>query len=119
MVPLNFPAKLAKLLVVESVTLAQGLARAYRRERRRRRPRQTVGATLRPGQHTPLWNELRRQLQPHLRKYGQQVKLGRLVGLPRQRINAYVTRGTQMPDAERTLQLTAWLLATRQGRPPS
>lgn len=74
------------------------------------------GATLRPGKHTPLWNELRAQLRPHLYKRGQQANLGRLLGLPRQRINAFVTGGGQMPDAERTLQLLAWLMAVRDGR---
>ena len=78
-----------------------------------------VGATLRPGKNTPLWNELRAQLRPHLHKRGQQVNLGRMLDLPRQRINAFVTGGGQMPDAERTLQLLAWLMAVRQGRRPA
>lgn len=77
------------------------------------------GKTLRPGRNTPLWNELRRQLRPHLRKYGYQANLGRLLGLPRQRVNAFVTGGGEMPDAERTLQLLAWLVAVRKGLRPS
>lgn len=77
------------------------------------------GRTLRPGKETPLWNKLRAQLRPELQKYGQQVNLGRVLGLPRQRINAFVTGGGQMPDAERTLQLLAWLIAVRQGKRPS
>lgn len=76
------------------------------------------GSTLRPGKQTPLWNQLRAQLRPHLRRYGQQVNLGRMLGLPRQRINAFVTGGGRMPDAERTLQLLVWLVAARQGRRP-
>ncbi|MDB6115499.1 MAG: hypothetical protein JWQ62_2444 [Lacunisphaera sp.] len=90
-------------------------AKAYRL--RRKRPQ--VGATLRPGVETPLWNELRAALRPHLRHYGTQVNLGRVLGLSRQQINSFVTRGKRMPDAERTLQLLAWLAATRQGRRPS
>jgi hypothetical protein len=77
------------------------------------------GKTLRPGQETPLWNELRRQLRPRLRRYGDQAILGRLLGLPRQRINAFVTGGGQMPDAERTLQLLVWLSAARHGPRPT
>ena len=77
------------------------------------------GRTLRPSKQTPLWNQLRAQLRPHLRRYGQQVNLGRMLGLPRQRINSFVTGGGQMPDAERTLQLLVWLVAVRQGRRPS
>ena len=66
-----------------------------------------------------MWNELRRQLRPFLKEYGRQVNLGRLLGLPRQRINAFVTGGGEMPDAERTLQLLAWLVAVRKGSRPS
>jgi hypothetical protein len=87
---------------------------ALRLQRRRSR-----GRTLRPGSSTPLWNSLRSQLRPHLKRYGDQVNLGRIIGLPRQRINAYVTRGTEMPDAERTRQLLMWLSAARQGKRPA
>ncbi len=90
--------------------------KAYRLEPERTK---RGGRTLRPGKQTPLWNQLRAQLRPQLRSYGQQVNLGRMLGLPRQRINAFVTGGGQMPDAERTLQLIVWLVAVRQGRRPS
>jgi hypothetical protein len=97
--------------------LAGEVTKAFRVEGRRRSRR--GGRTLRPGRETPLWNELRRQLRPYLKQYGHQANLGRLLGLPRQRINAYVTGGNQMPDAERTLQLLVWLRAVRSGRRPS
>jgi len=74
---------------------------------------------LRPGRHTPLWNELAGEIRPYLRKYGDQVNLGRLLGLPRQRIHTYFVKRTQIPDAERALQFLAWLIAVRQGRRPS
>ena len=48
-----------------------------------------------------------------------QANLGRLLGLPRQRINAFVTGGGEMPDAERILQLLAWLLAAKKGQRPA
>jgi hypothetical protein len=34
-------------------------------------------------------------------------------------VNSFVTGGGRMPDAERTLQLLAWLVAVRQGRRPA
>lgn len=113
---LDLPVALADVIVAAAAAMARQTAQSFRLEQRRR----TVkgGGTLRPGRETPLWNELRRQLQLQLLKYGHQANLGRLLGLPRQRINAFVTGGGQMPDAERTLQLLAWLMAVQQGRRP-
>jgi hypothetical protein len=113
--PARFPTGLAEAILLVGEELLRQSSRAFRIER----PRIRRGATLRPGKRTPLWNELRALLRPELRKYGEQVNLGRLLGLPRQRINAYVTSGKQMPDAERTLQLLAWLIAVRKKRRPS
>ena len=106
------------LLVIEHTAegMVEHLNQAFRIEKQRSR---RGGKTLRPGPSTPLWNELRRQLRPYLRKYGYQANLGRLLGLPRQRVNAFVTGGGEMPDAERTLQLIAWLIAVRKGLRPS
>ncbi|PTX91798.1 hypothetical protein [Opitutus sp. ER46] len=64
------------------------------------------GRTLRPGEGTPLWNALRRRLGAELR-FGDQARLARMLGLPRQRVNEFLTGGRQMPDAERALQLLA------------
>lgn len=79
----------------------------------------TRGGTLRPGKDTPLWNELRAQIRPYLRRRGTQAQLGRILGMPRQRVNEYITRGRCMPDAERTLQLIAWLISARAGARPT
>jgi hypothetical protein len=76
------------------------------------------GATLRPGKDTPLWNELRQRLRSCSRRRGAQAKMARFLGLPRQRVNAFLTTGHRMPDAERTLQLIVWLIATESGRQP-
>ncbi len=92
---------------------------ADRRKAFRLARRPHIGAALRPGRETPLWNALAAEVRPHLKRYGAQVNLGRLLGLPRQQVNAFFTRRTRMPDAERTLQLIAWLIAVRQQRPPS
>jgi len=73
------------------------------------------GVTLRPGVQTPLWNFLREEMKPFLKEHGVQARLGRLLGLHRQAVNAYFTRGSRMPDAERTLLLLAWLMARRSG----
>jgi hypothetical protein len=108
---------LAELLGIGAIELARYVHQAFRIEPRRRPAK--GGRTLRPGNDTPLWNEFRLQIRPHLRKYGRQANLGRLLGLPRQRVNAFVTSGREMPDAERTLQLLVWLALVRSGRPPS
>ncbi|HUJ44239.1 MAG TPA: hypothetical protein VLW52_11585 [Opitutaceae bacterium] len=100
---------LADLIIEAAVEMTRQSRKAYRIRHRPHR-----GATLRPGRETPLWNELRAQLRPYLVKYGDQANLGRLLALPRQRINAFVTGGGEMPDAERTLQLLAWLMAVRR-----
>lgn len=111
---LQLPVELTEVILNAAVAMAKDAHKAYRISNRKR-----IGQTLRPGKETPLWNELRKQLRRHLRKYGDQANLGRMVGLPRQRVNAYMTQGTQMPDAERTLQMLAWLMATQQGKRPS
>ena len=90
-------------------------ARQKKRHRRRRR----VGATLRPGRGTPLWNELRKPVRIATSKRGEQAKLARVLGLPRQRVNSYLTSGRQMPDAERTLLMVGWLAARARKQPMS
>lgn len=114
---LELPLVLLEALFEGASEMAKHTSQAFRIEHRRRT--RHGGGTLRPGPETPLWNVLRAQLRPHLRTYGSQVNLGRVLGLPRQRINAFVTGGGQMPDAERTLQLLCWLIAVRRGRPSS
>jgi hypothetical protein len=96
--------------------LAERRGKALAIEWRRRRAGEGAWTALHPGPHTPLWNELRRQLRPHLRKHGSQAALGRVLGLHRQQVNAFVTGGGRMPDAERTLLLLAWLMAERRRR---
>jgi hypothetical protein len=114
---LRSEVELARLIAGFAREMARRRVEAFRIESRPR-GRLRGGRTLRPGKETPLWNELRRQLRPRLRRYGEQVNLGRLLGLPRQRINAFVTGGAEMPDAERTLQLLVWLTSVRPGSRP-
>jgi hypothetical protein len=98
--------------------LVRGAEMVVRHSAKAFRGRRSAGSgqTLRPGPDTPLWNDLRKELRPHLRRYGEQALLGRELDLPRQRVNAFVTAGTEMPDAERTLQLLVWLSLVRSRR---
>ena len=59
------------------------------------------------------------ELEPQLKKHGAQAQLARSLGLDRQAVHAFVKSRTRMPDAERTLQLVAWLMAVREGEPPA
>lgn len=112
---LRLPTDLAFLLLSTALEFSQARTRAFRVSAKRSR----AGRTLRPGPQTPLWNQLRSLVQAHVTRHGDQVKLARLLGLPRQRVHAFLTQGGQMPDAERTLQLLAWLLAMQEQRPPA
>ncbi len=113
---MDLPLGLAEVLLEASIFAASQASRAFRL---RSNPRARRGRTLRPGIETPLWNALRAQLRPHVRRRGSQARLARLLGLPRQRVNAYLTGGREMPDAERVLQLLAWLSAVRRKIPPT
>jgi len=74
------------------------------------------GQTLRPGVDTPLWNALVAELRSKLSRRGEKVKLGRFLGVPRQRIDEFVTGRRALPDAERTLLLLCWLDAKNRGK---
>lgn len=112
---LNLPVGLCQLIASAAIEMSKQAHRAYRIHK----PGRHRGGTLRPGRQTPLWNELRRQLRSHVVRYGEQANLGRVLGLPRQRVQAFLTAGSEMPDAERTLQLLAWLAAVGRGHRPS
>jgi hypothetical protein len=94
-------------------------ARARRRAKVRVRAANALtrrGWSLHPGPGTPLWNELVRQVTPHLRRRGRKAQLARILGLPRQRLQDCLKAKRSMLDAERTLVLLAWLTAKRRGR---
>ena len=104
--PSPLPLALVEDLIAAAVTAAREARKAQTRVRPRPRRRRL---TLRPGPETPLWNELVRQVRPHLRKYGAKAQLARLLGLPRQRLQDCLKAGSASLDAERTLQLLGWL----------
>lgn len=108
---LALPGELAIRLFEAALDAA---SRADTARRARRRPRR--GITLQPGPDTPLWNELVRQVTPHLRKRGSKVRLARLLGVPRQRLQVCLKAQTACLDAERTLLLLGWLAARSRGR---
>jgi hypothetical protein len=75
----------------------------------------SAGMTLKPGAGTPLWNELAAAVRAQLTRYGEQARLGRVLGLPRQRVHELLKSRKHLPDAERTLLLLAWLHARSRG----
>ena len=80
--------------------------------------RRRGGTALHPGRETPLWNELMTQAGRQLRRRGDQAKLARFLGVPRQRVHEFLRRRDRLPDAERTLRLLVWLVARQSGRDP-
>lgn len=104
-------------LLDEAVKAASEAARKQYRERKRR-PRDGRYAALQPGPDTPLWNALAQECEKHLGRYGAKANLGRVLGLPRQRIHQLLVAKTACADAERTLQLVGWLLARQRGLTP-
>jgi hypothetical protein len=104
-------AELALLLTEGAVKAAREAIKTAQRSRRPKR-----GETLKPGLDTPLWNALSAAVQTKLTRYGEKAKLGRILGVPRQRVHEILRTRRQLPDAERTLLLLAWLHAKNSGR---
>lgn len=92
----------------------QAAQRASRARLERRPPKR--GRTLLPGPDTPLWNELVRQVRPHLRRRGSKNLLAHLLGISRQRLHRCLKARRGFLDAERTLLLLAWVQARQKGR---
>ncbi len=79
------------------------------------RRRTSIGQTLKPGPHSPLWNQLAAAVRAELTRYGEKARLARVLGLPRQRVHELLKSRRHLPDAERTLLLLAWLHARHRG----
>jgi hypothetical protein len=107
-------APLTDGLIAAAEITAKAARKKYREVTRRR-----GYEALRPGPDTPLWNELARACAQTLTRYGEKAKLARLVGMSRQRLHVLLVARTACADAERTLQLLAWLRARRRGRNPA
>jgi len=108
---LDLPAELAVALMEAAV---KSIRRTLQEARRARQPRR--GETLKPGTDTPIWNELATAVRAQLTRRGDKAKLGRVLGLPRQRVNELLRVRSYLPDAERTLLLLVWLQARRAGQ---
>jgi hypothetical protein len=106
-----FPLELAALLLEAAFDSVRESVRDAQRSRRPKR-----GKTLRPGTDTPLWNSLVLAVNAQFTRYGDKARLGRVLGLPRQRIYEIFRRRRHLPDAERTLLLLIWLQARRAGQ---
>lgn len=119
-IPFRLPARLDQIAAPVEALVTSALEYAKEAARRRnglRRPR--VGSTLRPGPDTPLWNALADEVEPLVRVFGEQAKLGRKLNLPRQRIHQFFIARSQMPDAERVLELLLWLVRQRPRPAPA
>ena len=88
-------------------------AKQVARRTRERRDR----ATLRPGVHPPLWNALAHVCAHRLTRRGDNARLARILGLSRQRLHVLLVARSACPDAERALQLLAWLGASHRLSP--
>jgi len=100
------------------VTGAQAAAKVTR-QKYREATRVRRGSVLHPGPDTPLWNELATTAQKLLTRRGEKAKLARYLDVPRQRVHLLLVAKTACPDAERALQLLAWINARRAGRYPA
>ena len=108
---LELPLDLAIALMEAAATSVRDSVQQHRHKRRPRR-----GETLKPGADTPLWNELVGAVRAQLTgRYGEKARLGRVLGLPRQRVNDFLHNRTCLLDAERALLLLVWLQLRRQG----
>lgn len=113
-IPLHPRLRQFEPLVSELALAAKETLRAARKKYRAARRKQR-GTTLAPGMQTPLWNELALACERQLTRYGAKAKLARFLGVSRQRIHLLLVAKTACADAERTLQLVAWLASQRRG----
>jgi hypothetical protein len=84
---------------------------------RRRRPGSY--RTRRPGADSPMWNVCAKLLRVQLRPYGSKARLARYLGVPRQRLNDFLTGRSRLPDAELMLRMLHWLNERANGRDPA
>ena len=100
--------------------LAEAAEAGWRRARGALRPR-GGGAyrARRPGAESPTWNVFAALVRAELAPYGAKARLARYLGIPRQRLNDFLTGRSRLPDAELTLRMLHWLAENRAGRDPS
>ena len=91
-------------------------AGAHLAEKAMRPRRRASYVTRRPGPETPLWNACAALLRDELRPLGAKIRLARYLGIPKQRLNDYLTGHTRQPEAEIALQMLNWLAHKQAGR---
>jgi hypothetical protein len=80
-------------------------------------PRRSASyAARRPGPDSTFWNALTELLRAELHPIGSKVRLARYLGIPKQRLNDFLTGRTRLPDAELALRMLHWLAEKRSGR---
>ena len=114
MQPLN--PRLSSVLALGGLVYeaADAAAQATRKALRLRRPASYT--TRRPGASSPMWNHLVAELQTELAPFKSKIRLARYLGIPKQRLNDFLTGRSRLPDAELTLRLIHWLAEKRAGR---
>lgn len=73
----------------------------------------------RPGGEYPMWNVCATLLRHALKPHGSKTRLARYLGVPKQRLNDFLTGRSRLPDAELTLRMLHWLTEQSAGRDPS
>lgn len=99
-----------------AVAAETGVRRAHAALRRRRKGSYRA---RRPGAESPLWNVCARLLRDELTAYGSKARLARYLGVPKQRLNDFLTGRNRLPDAEVMLRMLHWLGERTEGRDPS
>jgi hypothetical protein len=107
---LHAAGDMADALLWAASATARAAAKSYRAAHRKH-----GYAALRPGPETPLWNELVRACERQLKTYGEKARLARILGISRQRLHLLLVSKSACADAERTLQLLAWLRTRQRG----
>jgi hypothetical protein len=103
-----------------SGALAVAAETGWKRAHSALRPRRPGSyRTRRPGTETPMWNVCVALLRGELQKHGAKTRLARYLGIPRQRLNDFLTGKNRLPDAELALRMLHWLSESRSGRDPS
>jgi hypothetical protein len=110
--PVQIPGALSLALMEAAAHCLQAAARKLRPDHKLRRRQNS----LKPGPETPLWNELAAAAEARLVQHGEQARLGRILGVPRQRVHELLRSRRHLPDAERTLLLLVWLQARTENR---
>jgi hypothetical protein len=108
-----------KLWLELSYALAVAATTGARRVHSALRRRTGSYRTRRPGADSPMWNVCAKLLRDQLRPYGSKARMARYLGVPKQRLNDFLTGRSRLPDAELMLRMLHWLNERTNGRDPA